>query len=247
MNQLHSPWNWLPARGSQFLTTRNQFPPSGNRLPMGGRFRRARTARFAGLCNRCPISVTLDATPSPRRPVLPRQTMRLGCWTRSGGPPRSGQECLLLDRMHPFRPLGGSNQVLILRGRIPKSLVDDNARVDGATAKGARHLCHFSVRRFRRVRTRCDIRAVKRRKRRAPTEPAPGRITVSCNNQSKFFSVPQGRPGITQHFSAGLAIGELGSPARDDRGGTTHGFFRPCRDSIQLRREPSTRAFSRIM
>ena len=53
-------------------------------------------------------------------------------------------------------------------------------------------------------------------------------------------AVPQGRPKIAQHFSAGHTVGKPESPVRDERGGTAHGFFRPCRDWVRYRRGPST-------
>ena len=70
---------------------------------------------------------------------------------------------------------------------------------------------------------------------------AVGRVHLSFLQRSvRVAAVPQGRPKIAQHFSAGLAAGELASPGRDERGGTAHGFFRPCRDLVRYRRGPST-------
>ncbi len=54
----------------------------------------------------------------------------------------------------------------------PEVVGDGQGRARGSGPPGARHLSRFSVRRAWRVRTRGDVRTVKRRKRRAPAAPA---------------------------------------------------------------------------
>lgn len=60
-------------------------------------------------------------------------------------------------------------------GRLVHSEVvsDGQCAVSGVSATGARHSCRFRVERSRLVRTRCDGRTLKRRKRRAPTAFRP--------------------------------------------------------------------------
>ena len=54
-------------------------------------------------------------------------------------------------------------------------------------ARGARHLCRFSVGRAGLVRMRCDVRTVKRRERRAPSAAwGPRRL--------QFFQSPREAP-----------------------------------------------------